>query len=137
MGTGPQLTAGEVSRRSHKYEQIVVQGLQRAKSFTGDVGLHLALPPPPPSLSQTQLASPTVWFQEAMQGQVPALQKQDGREALLSRKRAAPPGVLCPPKGAEPPPHPTSRQHPSGSCRESSFALNIVSSMKEADSRLI
>lgn len=43
MGTGPQLTAGEVSRRSHKYEQIVVWGLQRTKRFTGDVDPHLTL----------------------------------------------------------------------------------------------
>lgn len=38
------------------------------------------------SLSQTKLASPTVFFQEAMQHQVPALQKQEGVEALLSQE---------------------------------------------------
>lgn len=79
-----------------------------------------------PSLSQTQLASPTVWFQEAMQGQVPTLQKQEGKEALLSQRRAALPGVLYPPNCAEPSPRPTNRQHPGGLCRGRSFTLNIA-----------
>lgn len=43
VGTGPQLTAGEVSRRPHKYEPIVLWGLQRTKRFTGDVDPHLTL----------------------------------------------------------------------------------------------
>lgn len=41
MGRELQLTASEVSRRWPKHEQIAVWGLQRTKSFTGDVGLHL------------------------------------------------------------------------------------------------
>lgn len=74
VGRGLQLTASEVSRRSANYDQIAVWGMQRTKSFTGDVGLYLIfffLP----SLSQTKLASPTVLFQEAIQHQIPALQK--------------------------------------------------------------
>lgn len=49
VGRGLQLTANEVSRRLPKYEQIFVRGLDRTKSFTGDVGLHLIflLPPQP------------------------------------------------------------------------------------------
>lgn len=83
-GRGLQLTASEVSMRWPKYEQIVVWGLQRTKSLTGDVGLYLVVFFLP-SLYQTKPASPTVWFLEAMQHQVPALQKQEGGEALLSQ----------------------------------------------------
>lgn len=39
-----------------------------------------------PSLSQTQVASPTVLFQEARQHKVPDLQKKEGGEALLSQE---------------------------------------------------
>lgn len=101
VGRGLRLTASEVPRRSPKHEQIVAWGLQRTKSFTGHVGLHLGfffLP----SVSQTKLASPTVLFQEEKQHQVPALQKQQGGQALLSQEGCSA-GMLCPRRGTEPP----------------------------------
>lgn len=80
-----QLTASEVSTRWPKYEQTAVWGLQRQSHLQGmwaSTSVFSFLP----SLSQTRLASPTVLFQEAMQHQVPALQKQEGEEALLSQE---------------------------------------------------
>lgn len=68
------------------------------------------------------------------QDKVKSLPRKSRREGgLLSQRRAVLPGVLCPPNGAEPPPHPRNRQHPGGLCRERSFALYIISSTKEED----
>lgn len=84
-GRGMQLPASEVSTRWPKYEQIAVWGLQRQSHLQGmwaSTSVFFFLPSP----SQTRLASPKVLFQEAMQHQVPALQKQEGGEALLSQE---------------------------------------------------
>ena len=92
MGTGPRLTAGEVSRRSHKREQTVVWGSQRAKSFTGDVGLHLTHSAPPAPRAFPRRGWLHLQFGFKRQCKVKSLPCQSRRERRLCRARG---GLPC------------------------------------------
>lgn len=90
------------------------------------------------SLSQTKSASPTVFFQEAMQHQVPALQKQEqeGVEPLLSQE-CHPSWHAVPTQGCRATPIPHKQAAPRWMLSRQTLCLNIISITKETDSRLI
>lgn len=76
---GPWLSASEVPRRLHEYEQSVVSGWQKVKLFTGDVGLNLTNFSS--SLSWTQVAS--LQFGVKKQFKVKSLPSTSRREGKL------------------------------------------------------
>lgn len=125
---GPWLTASEVPRRLHKYEQSVVSGRQKVKLFTGNVGLHLTTFSSSPS--QTQVASLQFGFKKQCKVKsLPCTSRRDGR--------LCPAWQLSPPEGAQLPHTSHGQAAPYGLCPETGFALHAVSSTKAADSRLI
>lgn len=99
---GPWLTASEVPRRLHKYEQSVVSGRQKVKLFTGDVGLHLTTFSSSPS--QTQVASLQFGFKKQCKVKsLPCTSSRDGR--LCSAMPGLPSLATVPTRGCPTTPH--------------------------------